>query len=399
MSKKLILSISIIVILLNALLPHYIFANSNVGTSINQGTTIKMESLQGQNARKEMKEETQQDVEGTPIGIRVIGGVIGDVGSFVLGEAGNMVSRVMKVIAKILCIIPYSIHMLLSLVTLGDNEDMFNVSNFAEHFDASKVNWFTIEKAVFGKVPIFDVNFFDTHNSESEASTNFKSAVSTWYLITFKLAQVISIVILIYIGIRMALAANPQDKVNYKKMFKNWIVGFALLFILHYVIIFILKLTSWAITLIPEGLLNKNFEGQIIGKTINLMDIVDSTVSIWSVLIYVITYFVIVGFEVVFFLKYFKRLFTMGFLVVIAPLITVTYAIDKADDGQAQAYSNWIKLFCSNAFMQVVHALMYAIFTFSAASIAERAPLIAIIFFIGITKGEEVFNKLFGLNK
>lgn len=403
MNKKLILSISIIVILLNALLPHYIYAdtatNADTRTNANTGTTIKLDSLQGQNARKEMKDETKQDVEETSVNITLFGGVIGEIGSFVLGEAGNMISRIMKIIAKIFCIIPYSVHMLISLVVLGDNEEMYNVSNFAEHFDASKVSWFTIEKAVFGKVPIFDVNFFDVNNSESEASTLLKNAVASWYNVSFKLAQVISIVILIYIGIRMAMASNPEDKVNYKKMFKNWIVGFALLFLLHYGIVIILKLTSWMISLIPESLLNKNFETQIVGKTIDLMDIWDSTVSIWSVLIYVITYYVIVGFEVVFFLKYFKRLLTMGFLVIIAPLITVTYAIDKADDGQAQAYSNWIKLFCSNAFMQAVHALMYAIFVFSAASIAEKAPLIAIIFFIGLTKGEEVFNKLFGIGE
>lgn len=397
MNKKLILSISIIVILLNALLPHYIYADttSNAGT----GTAIKMESLEGQNARKEMKNENQQDVESSPINISLIGGVIADAGSFVLGEAGNMISRIMKVVAKVFCIIPYSVHMLISFVVLGDNEEMFNVSNFAEHFDASKINWFTIEKAVYGKVPIFNVDFFDVNNRDSEASTNFKGAVASWYQVTFRLAQILSIVVLIYIGIRMAMASNPDDKVNYKKMFKNWVVGFALLFLLHYGIVFILKATTWIISLIPESLVNKNFETQIVGRTIGLMDIWDSTVSIWSVLVYVITYYVIVGFEVYFFFKYFKRLFTMGFLVIIAPLITVTYAIDKADDGQAQAYGNWIKLFCSNAFMQAVHAFMYAIFTFSAATIAEKAPLIAIIFFIGLTKGEEVFNKLFGVGK
>ena len=120
--------------------------------------------------------------------------------------------------------------------------------------------------------------------------------------------------------------------------------------------------------------------------------------SIWSILLYFITYVIIVGYEVYFFLKYFKRLLTMGFLVIIAPLITVTYPIDKANDGKAEAYVTWVKLFLSNAFMQAVHALMYTIFVFSASAIALKAPMIAIVFFIGVIKAEEVFNKLFGLS-
>ena len=115
-------------------------------------------------------------------------------------------------------------------------------------------------------------------------------------------------------------------------------------------------------------------------------------------MLYFITYVIIVGYEVYFFYRYFKRLLTMGFLVIIAPLITVTYAIDKAGDGKAQAYTAWTKLFLSNAFMQPVHALMYTIFVFSASAIALKAPMIAIVFFIGILKAEDVFNKLFGLS-
>lgn len=386
MSKKLILSITIIVILFNALLPQFAFATD----------TIKMESLEGQNARNEVEKETMQDVESTeiPIVSDVWGGIT-QVGSVVLGEAGNLATVIVRIIVKIFSFIPYSLQLLMTFVTVGDSEEIYTGSSFTEYFDASKVNWFTIEKAVFGQVPLFNVDFFDVTTDDSAVSSKLKESVASWYYVSLRLAQILSIVTLIYIGIRMAMASNPEDKVNYKKMFKNWIIGFALLFTLHYGIVIILKATNFFISLIPTTMLDNNFETEIIGKTI---DVFETEESIWSILLYFITYVIIVGYEVYFFLKYFKRLLTMGFLVIIAPLITVTYPIDKANDGKAQAYTTWVKLFLSNAFMQAVHALMYTIFVFSASAIALKAPMIAIVFFIGVIKAEEVFNKLFGLS-
>lgn len=386
MSKKLILSITIIVIILNALLPQYIYATD----------TIKMDSLEGQNARNEIEKETQQDVESTevPIVTDIMGGIT-QVGSVILGEAGNLASVIVRIIVKILCFIPYSIQMLMAFVTVGDSEDIYTGSSFMDNFDASNVNWFTIEKAVFGQVPLFNVDFFDVTTDDSSVNSKLKESIASWYYVSLRIAQILSIVTLIYIGIRMAMASKPEEKVNYKKMFKNWIIGFAMLFLLHYAIVIILKATNFFISLIPESMLNNNFETEIIGKTINVFD---TDESIWSILLYFITYVIIVGYEVYFFYKYFKRLLTMGFLVIIAPLITVTYAIDKAGDGKAQAYTAWTKLFLSNAFMQPVHALMYTIFVFSASAIALKAPMIAIVFFIGILKAEDVFNKLFGLS-
>lgn len=386
MSKKLILSITIIVILFNALLPQFALATD----------TIKMESLEGQNARNEVEKETMQDVESTeiPIVSDVWGGIT-QVGSVVLGEAGNLATVIVRIIVKIFSFIPYSLQLLMTFVTVGDSEEIYTGSSFTEYFDASKVNWFTIEKAVFGQVPLFNVDFFDVTTDDSAVSSKLKESVASWYYVSLRLAQILSIVTLIYIGIRMAMASNPEDKVNYKKMFKNWIIGFALLFTLHYGIVIILKATNFFISLIPTTMLDNNFETEIIGKTI---DVFETEESIWSILLYFITYVIIVGYEVYFFLKYFKRLLTMGFLVIIAPLITVTYPIDKANDGKAEAYVTWVKLFLSNAFMQAVHALMYTIFVFSASAIALKAPMIAIVFFIGVIKAEEVFNKLFGLS-
>ena len=49
---------------------------------------------------------------------------------------------------------------------------------------------------------------------------------------------------------------------------------------------------------------------------------------------------------------YIKRAITVAFLTLMAPLVAITYPIDKINDGQAQAFDRWLKeyIFYSVAF-------------------------------------------------
>ncbi len=427
MKKKIVLSIVIILILMNTLLPNFMpisLANNQIeqtqGTptveSQQQGTTStnnqvttdsgssKKITTEGQKARTEIKHDGFTDTSGGKVESKTDSktGTITQVGKTIMGEAADMASLIVKILIKaIITPIPYALQFIMLVTGTGDNESYLKGnpvanSNLQQWFDDAQINWFTIQKAVFGKVPLFNVDFFDVETNGSDVNSNVKSSIAVWYNTIFMIAQALSILVLLYIGIRMAMATNPEDRVNYKKMFKNWVVGFAMLFLLRYGIIIVLKISNWLITLIPESISGKNFETEIINKSLNVFD---NNESAWTTLLYAITYAIIVGYEVYFFIKYFKRVLVMGFLIIIAPLITVTYAIDKADDGKAQAFETWRKMFISNALMQPVHALLYTIFIFSASNIALKAPMIAVVFFIGILKGEDIFNKLFNLQK
>ena len=388
MKKKLILSIAIILIIINSLLPNYMPLSFAAVETTQQYKDVVGES----------KGDTAGDVITTPPSSidKDSDGTVTKVGKHKQDESSDLVSMIVKVIVKMICAIPYAIQMIMVFVATPENESYTTGTVMTENndIDDANINWFTIQDAVFGKVPLFNVDFFDVTTDGSSANSNLKTSVVSWYKTCLIIAQVLSIVTLIYIGIRMALATNPDDKSNYKKMLKDWLVGFAILFILHYGIIIILKVVNVLITFIPESISGKNFEKEIIEKSI---DIMDGKQSAWGALLYAITYVIIVGYQIYFLIKYFKRLLTMGFLVMIAPLITVTYAIDKVGDGKAQAYETWKKMFISNAFMQPVHAFVYMIFIYSASEIATKAPMIALVFFIGILKAEDIFNKLFKL--
>lgn len=444
MKKKLILSITMVLIIFTSLLPNFmprVFAGSSLlpspgipiintpspntpGTTTpgntTPGTTTpgsneQNPQTQGSNSQSEFGDrqssnsaarteyqDLTKSVKEAPQLVVDKDGYAEQFGSVNPKESAGMISLVVKFLIKLLFTpIPYALQFVMLIVSTPDNGKYLNgnpleKSNMKEFYDEAKINWFTIQKAVFGKIPLFNVDFFQVETDGSDANSKLKSSIASWFKTMYIIAQALSLLVLIYTGIRMALATNPEQKANYKNMFKNWVTSFIILFLLRYGIVIILKVTNWLVSLVPESISEKNFETEIINKSLNIFDKYESA---WSTLLYAITYVIIVGYEVYFFVKYFKRLLVMGFLVIIAPLITVTYAIDKADDGKAQAFETWRKMFISNALMQPVNALLYAIFVFSASEIALKAPLLAVFFFMGILKGEDVFNKLFNLQK
>ena len=398
MNKKLILSISIIVILLNALLPHYAYADLATG-STSGGTAIKTDSLQ---ARQKIEQQNGEDIMKVPVKVLFNeDGLIKALGEKEQAEAGDFVGEVVKTIIKVFLVIPYSVQIFMTMATAGDNEQIFEGNTLIDKtnsiFDATKVNWFTIEKAVFGKIALFNVDFFDVDTKDSTANASIKKSVQSLYQITFRVGQILNILVLIYVGIKMLMASTMEAKAKYKKMFKDWLVGFALLFLLHYGMIILLKAVTWFTSLIPTSLLDKNMEQELINRVITETDIVDSKVSIWSVIQYAIAYIIIISYQTYFFYEYFKRLLTMAFLIIIGPIITSMYAMNKVNGNKKTALASWTNLFVKNAFMQPVHALMYAIFIFSASAIALKVPLLAVVFFMGILKAEKMFNKLFNL--
>ena len=87
----------------------------------------------------------------------------------------------------------------------------------------------------------------------------------------------------------------------------------------------------------------------------------------------------------------------VGLLITVSPLIIVTYSIDKAGDGKAQAFNNWVKEFVLCVLIQPLHALIYLIFAFTANEIASRAPLVALALMLSMTAVERMVRVVFNV--
>lgn len=115
--------------------------------------------------------------------------------------------------------------------------------------------------------------------------------------------------------------------------------------------------------------------------------------------IFLFFYIGIIVYTFKFTFEYMKRAITLAFLTLMAPLVTLTYPIDKMGDGKAQAFNAWFKEFAYNAILQPFHLIIYSIFMGAGMNIAVENPLYAIFFMAFLTPAEKLLRKFFGFDK
>lgn len=110
---------------------------------------------------------------------------------------------------------------------------------------------------------------------------------------------------------------------------------------------------------------------------------------------YLLLYIALTIYTIIFTVTYLKRVINMVFLTIIAPLVALTYPLDKAGDTKAQAFSFWLKEYVYNALMQPLHLLLYMILVGSAMSLAASNMLYAIVALAFILPAEKLVKKMF----
>ena len=362
--KEKIISLLIIILALTAILPNYIYADDDDDDERVNAEAV--EQSYGYDNYQQLTDEATTTVSGRDdVSITKRVSSTFSFGAAAAGAIGFVISA------------PFMIaHTLISLVT-SEGE--------------SKFEYFTIEAVVFNQVKVLDANYVIDNNG-SKISNTLKSSVFTWYYIVRIIAVSISLIVLIYIGIRMAISTIAEDKAKYKKMITDWIFSFALLFVLHYVIVIVLTLCEGLVALFGS-LEIKTFEKSLLFQIFNIAN----SVTGWSYVGVVLMYMVMVFYEIKFFLIYLKRLYAIGFLIVISPLITITYSIDRAEDGKAQAFETWLKEFLMFCFTQPIHAGLYVVFINTSYEIFKVAPLLAVLFFATLSRAERMVRNLLGM--
>ena len=113
---------------------------------------------------------------------------------------------------------------------------------------------------------------------------------------------------------------------------------------------------------------------------------------------YTIMYLALVIYTCMFTFTYFKRFLYMAFFTMIAPLVALTYPVDKLKDGKAQAFDLWFKEYTMNAIIQPIHLLLYTVFVGSAMDLAISNPIYAIVAIGFLTPAEKFIKKMFGVD-
>lgn len=123
--------------------------------------------------------------------------------------------------------------------------------------------------------PVFDANFFSEYKYNKETKTYTKTdsdgeeieltynttnaaaimrpVIANVYKATRNLAIIVMMLVLLYIGIRIILASTSAgEKAKYKNLLIDWLVGFCLLFIMHYIMSSIMNLNEKVVSMISN---------------------------------------------------------------------------------------------------------------------------------------------------
>lgn len=315
------------------------------------------------------------------------------------GAFGSLLAQVTGLIARFLNVFIVLIDLTMGMLTVTDE-------------GGNTEFWLTIDRIVFNRVALFNINYFDTEDTyfvgdlEVTADTSniaIKEGITHVFYLCRLLAISILLLVLIYIGIRMALSTIASDQAKYKKMLVSWIESFIYVFVLVYIMVVIIEFgelltgifydmrcqlleaqTGTASELFEETTRSKVMEFVIYKEGLEL--------TIWSII-----YWLLLFTEIKFFWLYIKRVFMIGLLIIISPLITITYSIDKVGDGKAQVFSSWFKEFIVNVLIQPLHALLYLIFIFTANSIATYSPIVAVALLMVMGSAERMVKVVFDM--
>lgn len=237
-----------------------------------------------------------------------------------------------------------------------------------------------------------------------EISKNNKSTavvlqpiIATWYNALRKIALVGLLSVLVYIGIRIVLTStSASDKAKYKKMLKDWLVAFCILFTLHYIMSITTTVVNNLAEIIKPSVVGVNGEDILMSAIRN--KIAEKT---WGdAIVRVFMYCVLAVYTIIFTVQYLRRAVYIAFLTVIAPLITLTYPLDKIKDSKSQAFDMWIKDYIFFALLQVIHLLIYYILVGSSINLLQEGNWLYAIVAIGfLTKAEKIVKKMFGFEK
>jgi len=278
---------------------------------------------------------------------------------------------------------------------------------------------------IFGnKIAALDINFLRPNTYEGVVKNNIMSdakekaeskaessasvlsqTIASWYKSFRNIAVVGLLSVLIYLGIRILISSTAADKAKYKETLRDWFIALCLVFVIHFIMAGVLMLTDNVNKLfgssVDKGIIVHVEDPDIKFRT-NLMGLIrfkTQCSNVYEVGAYGFMYIAIVIYTCIFTFMYFKRFLYMAFFTMIAPLVALTYPIDKAGDGKSQAFNMWFKEYTMNVIIQPVHLILYTVFVSSAIDLATKNLIYALVVIAFLIPAEKFIKSMFGLDK
>lgn len=296
-------------------------------------------------------------------------------------------------------------------------------------------DYITVEAIVFNHVPLFNINVFnfdvsDKYNSLGEELepgeksdiapdsliTILKEVVAGWYY-SFRLISImVMLILLLYIGVKLAISSATKEKALYKQVLRDWLVGMILVFSIHYIILAMMYFNEMLVDEISKMRLGyKPLQAYEYGikeraKTVTNSEMEISIYDEVRTRAYdakftvgttgMIMYMVLVYYAWKFSFLYLKRYLVVAVLIMMAPFVAVSYAYNKVRTGKTVIFSNWFKELFFMIILQSIHALLYIIFFETALQISLSSiggMIVAFVMLHFMTQAEDIFRKIFNV--
>ena len=204
-----------------------------------------------------------------------------------------------------------------------------------------------------GQIKSFNANIFDyAGGGNKDILTNVTKAVAKFYVILRNICAIIMLAGLIFTGIRILLSANiPTKKTQYLMLLQDWLIGMALLIFSHIIMILVFEICDALVAALSVSIGSGSIKWEIIKQ---MGGSFDSTTQIIALTLYHWVNWLLIVFAI----AYFKRFFWTCILVIFAPVMAIMYAFGQQTK---QIYSNWLKEFILNAFVQPFHLVVYTV--------------------------------------
>lgn len=303
-----------------------------------------------------------------------------------IGDLNEQADTAAGAVTSVTSILPFLINKILSFLVTGGETILDDNPQSTEYF--------TIGNLLTDKYPIFNINMFEDtpEGPNSDISNSIKKNVAPWYVAIRNISVVGCAIVLLYVGIRMAIASTAEDSAKYKKMLMNWLIGIILLFVMQYIVLAMIKLSELFIEFIRKAIESDTDTTDM--ELMLLTKLPEDTYNAegWGKLVYLSLNCVLVYYELKFFILYFFRVLKVFVMTIISPFICLTYPLDTLGDGRAQAFNNWFREFMITIFIQPIHLIIYIVFIYSAGEIAKEAPIIGLIFIIALDNSEKIIK-------
>ncbi len=265
-------------------------------------------------------------------------------------------------------------------------------------------------------------------SDKEPAIVQIKKLVAIWYRTISLLAYAVMLVILIFLGIKLAISNLSSDKALYKRMLYDWLVGMAIIASIQMVMYFAIIINEKAVKIVadaadevnkvqikhmtetdPDKLAQYEQDGiiRLSDQEIEI-DVYEAirtraydaklTVGMSGMVMYM----ALVYYAFRYTLMYLRRLLNLAILTIMGPGIGVSYAFQKIMHGKALSFKNWLREYLLALFIQVIHAILYAVFIsealiFSLQSVAGM--IFALIMIHYAFQMDKLFRKVFNFGE